>query len=86
MEYSFGGLAPQVTEARQGELLAIAERERRGAAGRARPARWNWRVLAGFGARLIVGAAARSHGLGTFSDQANSGINPVRLREDLQHD
>jgi len=54
LEHYFGDPAPQVMQARHGELLAMAERARRGAADSAHPARWNRRVLAGLGARLIA--------------------------------
>lgn len=80
MEYSFGELAPQVTEARHGELLAMAERERRGATGRVCPARWSWRVLATFGARLLAGVATRCNGSSAHTAHLNMGIDPVQLQ------
>ncbi len=61
LEHYFGDLAPQVMQARHGELLAMAEREHRIAADPAHQARWSRRMLAGLGTRLIAVGQLLAH-------------------------
>lgn len=65
LEHHFLMIAAEALPARYYELQAQAERERRWAAGSERPARWQKRVLAALGARLIA--------LGSHLERAGAG-------------